>query len=112
MKTITLAWKDFNVNLETVQVSIKALEPDCCGLSANSGLDIHINNDEVSQDSIDLIQAYWDDITLSSSEATTYRTAQEIKDAVDAKQATDLAAATVILKGLGLTDDQIAALRG
>jgi hypothetical protein len=111
MRTIRLEWKDFNVNTMAAEAAIRAIEP-ISGVTAGYGLDVHILNDEVSQDQIDLIQMYWDDITLASPEATGYESQHDRDVAKAAKEATDLAAATTILKGLGLTDDQIAALRG
>ena len=61
----------------------------------------------------------WKIETMTSDEETDYnetvasgKTMKENQEAAEAKKATDKATATVKLKALGLTDDEIAALVG
>lgn len=79
MKTIELNWKEFNVNLDMVQAHMKGLDSSCCGLSGNSKLEVHFDNDDLSQDVIDEAISYWDGLTEGSPEATGYAAMQQIK---------------------------------
>lgn len=125
MQTISLSWKSFNVNLDMVEAQAKSIDSSCCGMTAipdvpatedkeliPGRLDVHFTDNAMGQDKVDSLNEYWDAITLASAEATSYQTDDQIKAAAAAKEASDLAAAITILKGLGLSDDQIAALRG
>jgi hypothetical protein len=111
MKTIKLEWKSFKVNTVEVEAAIRAIEP-IDGISSDYTLNVHVINDEVSDAQVEAIHEYWNGITLASPEATSYIAKEERMAAEAAKKASDLASAKVILKNLGLSDDQIAALRG
>lgn len=112
MKTIQLEWKEFNVNLETVQAAIKLIDPACCGMSGNSKLEIHSTNDELSQEAIDDIQAYWDALDEESEEATSYKTATQIKEEKEADVAAKKATARAKFITMGLTEAEADAILG
>jgi hypothetical protein len=109
--TINLNWLAFNVNLTAVYTAIKALASDCCGMSGNSQLQVHFT-DQPSDDEVAAIQAYWASLTPSSTEATSYQTAEQMAAAAAATQAANIASATTKLETLGLTSAEIAAILG
>jgi hypothetical protein len=110
MKTINLDWKDFNVNLSIVSEFAKILDESCCGISANSCLQVHFLDDTLSNEKVEELKAYWDSITEDSEEAQTYKSQEQLK--AEAEEAMALAKASAVskLKALGLSDAEILAL--
>ena len=112
MFTLSLQWKEFNLNLQSVKEWIDAnLDAECVGLSAHSKLEAHFTDEPSEQDKSDL-QAYWNGLTDQSDEATSYQTAEQIKAAADADRAAKLASARTKLEGLGLTAEEVSAILG
>lgn len=111
MKTIQLEWKEFNINLEKIHEMAKLIDESCCGLFANSKLEVHFTND-ISEEKEQELKDYWDSITEESEEAESYKTQEQINK--EKKEADKLAkaSATQKLKALGLTDDEISAMMG
>lgn len=100
------------MNLDAVMTWVKANSSDCCGSSANQRLQIHFTVEASRDAAQSAIEAYWNALDSSSSEATSYQTAAQIKAASDATSAAALASATSKLVALGLSDAEIAALSG
>lgn len=87
MRNIKLEWKEFNVDLEAVEASIKVLIPNkCIGVSAGNELTIHVE-DSTTDEEIESINSLWTDIEADSEEATSYRSDQQIKEAIAAMKA-------------------------
>lgn len=109
---INLKWKDHNVSPDMVLAWIKAHSSDCCGISTNKGLQVHFTV-EASRDAAQAaVQAYWNSLDEDSDEAKGYMSNADAKVAAAAVHASELADATAKLKALGLSDANIAALRG
>ena len=112
MKNIELLWKQFNVNLEEAQEAIQNLaNGKCIGVSANSKLEIHLQ-DDVTETELESIQAYWDALVEESEEAVSYQSREQIQTAAAEAKAAALASATSKLAALGLSPEEIAALKG
>ena len=79
MKTIQLEWKEFNINLEKIHEMAKLIDESCCGLSANSKLEIHFV-DNISEEKEQELKEYWDSITEESDEAKSYKTQKQINE--------------------------------
>lgn len=110
MKNIEMAWKEFNLNLEMVQSATKALAPDMIlGVSAGSNLTIHCA-DEITEEQEQDIKDYLEALTNVSVEATSYKTASEIKTEQDAALTTKRASAQAKLMALGLTEEEVNAI--
>ena len=105
---LTLAWKDFPVDLNLVQTWMKLHGGDnCCGVSAGQHIVVHFI-EEPTQDVKDAIQGYWEGITAESEEAISYVSAKAREQAVQDKKLSGKQK----LKALGLTDDEVNALLG
>jgi hypothetical protein len=109
---INLKWKDCKVNLDMVGAWIKAHSSDCCGMSSDNNLRIHFTVEKSRDDAKEAVAAYWDNLDESSDEAKAYQSKEDAKAASDASKAAALADAAAKLKALGLSDENIAALRG
>jgi hypothetical protein len=110
--SIDLQWLTFPVSLAAIEAWIKANQgANYVGNSADVDLTLWFS-DQPSDDQTSAIQAYWAALTSESSEATSYQTADQVVAANAAAEATALASATSKLTALGLTDAEIAALRG
>lgn len=112
-KNINLKWLVFKVNLVSVDAWVRAnTSSGYCGCSADSsGLHLHFTAQPSSQAKA-AIQAYWNGLSISSSEATSYQSHAQILAAKAASKASLLASATSKLSALGLTSDEISALIG
>lgn len=105
---IPLEWKEFSVNLQSVDTWMKANAGDqYCGNQAHGRLELWFL-EEPSQDAKDAIAAYWDALHEDSAEATAYRSWASVKADIATKKASGKAK----LAQLGLTDEEIAALVG
>ena len=111
--SVQLQWLAFPVNLQTVEAWIYANEPaGFCGQSADQNkLTLHFTA-QPSDDQVAAIQLYWEALTPSSTEATEYQTLAQQQAAAASAQASALTTATAKLTALGLTQQEIAALRG
>lgn len=82
MYTVDLAWKNFNVNLDAVEVWMKAnAGGSYLGNSADADLSLHFSA-KPDDATLQHIQDYWDALSDSSTEVTTYASRQTIVDAV------------------------------
>lgn len=105
---IELDWKEFNVDLESVEVWMKAnAGSDYCGNQAHARLELWFL-EEPSQEVKDAIAAYWDGISEESDEAEGYVSAEDRAEDREAKKASGKAK----LIALGLTEAEAAALVG
>jgi hypothetical protein len=107
MFMMKMQWKSFNIDLKTVDAYMKANHSEYAGNQANSALELWFNSEPSDADQA-AIQEYWDDLDGRSSEARNYESAEDIQAAIDAAKAS----AVTKLKALGLTDAEIAALKG
>lgn len=109
---ILLKWPAFNVDLNTVDAWLKAnAGTNYCGLSANSGLQIHYSVDPGDYVRGE-IAGYWASLSPSSDEAENYKSiSQRTGEAALAKAAL-LASATAKLEALGLSSNEITAILG
>ena len=109
---INLDWKSFNVNLGAVGTWLKANAGSLfAGTSGNDKFQVHFTA-EPDQAIKDAVQAYWDGLSPSSQEATSYKTQAQIEADDAAAKASALASATSKLEALGLSAAEIAALLG
>lgn len=109
---INLNWLSFNVNMALVHAWLLAnAGPHYCGASANSMVQAHFT-DEPGDSVRSAIAAYWSGLNESSDEATSYKTKEELDSEAAAAKAAALATARTKLEALGLSADEIAALRG
>ena len=103
MFTLDLNWKTFNVSLPKIRAWVDAnLEASCLGISANSKLQIHFEQEPTELDK-NALQSYWNSLDEESEEATSYMSLEEQtqakKDSAKAK-----------LLALGLTEVEIEAI--
>lgn len=92
MYSVKLEWKEFNVDLASMEAWVKALEPSCVGNSADTSLTFWFTEDvNQGEDSVAAqIQAKWDSIEADSAEAVLYT--QKATLAVVKKQVQNIAA--------------------
>jgi len=111
MINIELDWKDFNVDVNSVMAWMsKNAGPKYAGCSSDYKLTVHFS-DEPGDDIRESIQEYWDGLNKRSKEYKNYKSRAD-RDAEAKKAADDIKASAVgKLKALGLTEDEIAALR-
>lgn len=84
MKNIEMAHKEYHINLDKVLTAVKALAPEMVyGISSDSNTRIHCK-DETTQEQVLAIESYLDGIAETSVEATSYRSAEQLKTAIDA----------------------------
>jgi len=81
MHGLTLQWKEFSVNILSVETYFIATYPDYRGNSADTALTIWFSEEPSDEDKAD-IQAYWDGILVDSVEATSYVSAQQVTDRI------------------------------
>jgi hypothetical protein len=107
MFNLELQWKQFNINLDKVQIWIKSnIETELIGISANSSIQLHFAA-KPSEEEIEEINEYWNKLKKSSSEAKTYKSSEEIKnEMVSSKQS----ALNKLKEIAGLTEDEVNAL--
>lgn len=109
--TLELEWKEFNVSLDAVNSWMQAnAGEEYCGLSGNDKLQIHFEN-EPSAEEKEAIADYWEALDEESDEAVSYQSAEQIKAAVEADKAAKKAAASAKLIALGLSQEEIDALK-
>jgi hypothetical protein len=84
--SIQLDWKNFNVNLEKVFTTIKELDANCCGISANTKLEVH-GVEAFAEANETAIKAYWESVESNSIEATSYYNAEQFRTALEAAKA-------------------------
>lgn len=111
MISIDLQWLKFSVDLNAVEAWMKAnAGPNYCGNSADADLTLWFT-DEPGEEVRDNIAAYWSGLKAKSAEAKGYQSKEDRKAAADSAKAASLASANAKLKAMGLSDDEIAALR-
>jgi len=105
---LKLDWHDFNVDLNTIDVWLKANAGDrYCGMSADSSLRIHFTSQPDFDDAV-AVEGYWMSLDNNSTAATAYKSENERI----AEAAALIASAKTKLANLGLTSDEIKALLG
>lgn len=77
MQKLELQWKEFNVDLEAIEAKFRADHASYVGNQASDKLELYFN-DDVTQEELDAIQAYWEAIDEESSEATGYTQKQAL----------------------------------
>jgi hypothetical protein len=77
-----LEWKEHSLNLEMVEEWLHANTTGYVGNSADAALTLWYE-EELSEEESDAVDAYWDSLDEESDEATTYKSAQQIKDRID-----------------------------
>jgi hypothetical protein len=103
-----LTWKSFNVNLASCEIQFKVLGGEhCCGIQAHNFLELWFL-EEPTQEEKDAILTYWESITETSAEATSYQS----KDDIETARLVKVASAKAKLAALGLTEDELKALLG
>lgn len=112
MFSIDLKWLSFNVSLDSIETWMRANAGDkYAGNAADHDLTVWFS-EEPSDDIKAAIAAYWAGLTEDSAEATAYKTAEQISAEQAIDKAAKIASATTKLEAIGLTADEIAALRG
>lgn len=109
---INLQWPGFNIDLNTVDAWVRAnAGSNYCGMSADADCSLHytVEPGDVVRAAV---AAYWAGLSDSSPEATNYSPASARVAAAAATKAALVASATTKLTALGLSADEIAALRG
>jgi hypothetical protein len=107
MYMIKLEWKEFNVDLAALDVSLRVSYPNYKGNQAQAHLELWFD-EEPSQQAKDDIQAMWDAIADNSAMATSYQSAAQVKAASDAKKES----AKAKLLALGLSVEELKAILG
>ena len=88
MYSIPLAWKAYNVNLAAVDTWIKTnIGEAYLGNSADTKLTLWFSY-EISEIQKQLVQDYWDDMTINSVEAESYVSQANISDVIADLKAT------------------------
>ncbi len=105
--TISLEWKEFNLDLNKVDAWCKANLADCCGISANSQLEVHFDA-QPSEDTVAELQLHWESLDESSEEASSYKSKDDLKAEKEAKRES----AKSKLAALGLDADELKAILG
>lgn len=87
MKTIQMEWKQFNINLDKVLSEVKILAPGkIYGISSDVNMRINCS-DDLTLEQEEAINDYLNSIDEQSNEATSYRTASQVRDAIKAIKA-------------------------
>lgn len=108
MHMMKLEWKEFNVDLKTLDAQLRASYPTYAGNQAHSCLELWFT-EEPSQEDKELIQLMWDEIDSDQhAMAQSYQSAGVVKAEAEAKKAS----AKAKLAALGLTEDELKALLG
>lgn len=105
---LELNWKAFNVNMNKVDEWCRENAGELyAGVSGGAKITVHFHSkpaDVVLND----VRAYWEALEDSDTEATSYKSKDELQDEKDAKKASAIAK----LEALGLDADEIAAILG
>jgi hypothetical protein len=110
MFTLDLNWKTFNISLPKLREWIDAnIETPCVGISANSKLQIHFEQEPEEVDKNDLL-SYYEAIDEDSIEATSYLTREQELAAQQAELQAKKDSAKAKLLALGLTEAEIEAI--
>jgi hypothetical protein len=110
MITLDLNWKQFNVSLSKIREWVDAnITTPCVGISANSKLQIHFEQEPEELDKNALL-SYYEAIDEESIEATSYQTREQEEAARQADLQAKQNSARAKLLALGLTEDEIAAI--
>lgn len=110
--TMQLDWKEFNLDLNTIQTWMKAnAGDDFAGCSADTSLRLHFTA-EPSDEIKETIQDHWDNLSEESDEATAYMSQEDRATAAATARASAIASATAKLETLGLSAQEIAAILG
>ena len=86
MQKLELQWREFNVDLEAVDVKLRAEQPSYKGNQAASCLELWFE-ELPSQEDQDAIIAWWEALTAESAEAQSYRSMTQIQAAIEAVKA-------------------------
>lgn len=112
MFTLDLQWKEFNISLPIIQSSVKEMvDTPLLGVSANSVCQLHFE-EELTESELELIQEYWEALDEDSEEATSYKTADQIQEEMQADKEAKISSAKVKLANLGLTEEEISVILG
>ena len=84
---------------------------DCCGISAGQKLTVHFTS-EPHEDETAAIELYWESLTETSEEHTSYQTGAQKAASEAADKAAKVASATAKLLALGLSADEVKAILG
>jgi hypothetical protein len=110
MITLDLNWKTFNISLPKLREWIDAnIATPCVGISANSKLQIHFEQEPEELDKNALL-SYYEALDEESIEATSYLTKEQELAAQQAELQAKKDSAKAKLLTLGLTEDEIAAI--
>ena len=83
MYSICLSWKEYNISLAAVEAWMKSeIGSGYRGNSADTQLVLWFEN-ELSEQQVQQIQDYWDNITEDSPEAINYVTQQDITQRIE-----------------------------
>lgn len=104
---VELSWKNYNVNLDKVCESLRTAVDPAIGLSAAGTLQVW-GPEDMTEEHVADIQAYWDSISETSVETTSYKSFDDIKADIATKKASGKAK----LLALGLTEDEVSAILG
>lgn len=108
MEQIQLEWKQFSLDLNSVETWMKSnVGEGYRGNSADYCLHLWFE-EEPSQEVKDAVASYWEGLTSESNEAAVYKSQEERSIENLAKKVSGKAK----LSALGLSDDEIAALVG
>lgn len=83
MFKMEMEWKEFNIDLEAIDAKLRQDEPLYVGNQASNKLELFFS-EEPSQESKDAIQAFVDGLDAQSPEAISYRSQQDIQQAIQA----------------------------
>lgn len=112
MFDVNLQWHPFNINIAIFLSEIDSLiSTPIVGTSANSVFQIHFS-EQPTEEEIELIKMHWDELTEGSIEATSYKSAAQIKQEAEAEKQSLLSSARVKLAALGLSEAEINAIIG
>lgn len=81
MFKIEKQWKEFNIDLKTLNAEIKAIEPNFIASQSHRVLELWFS-EEPSQESKNQIDAFYDNLTANSVVATSYRAMSDITAAI------------------------------
>mgnify|MGYP001557762578 CR=1 FL=1 len=107
MYKIDLQWKEFNVDLESLDQQLRSDYSTYVGNQANSLLELWFS-EEPNQEEKDAINTLWNAIDIDHAMTQSYKSASQIKSEKDSQKAS----AKAKLAALGLTEDELQALLG
>lgn len=112
MFNIELQWKEFNLDANSIESWMRANAGEhYTGCSCNSKLELHFQ-EEPSDEIKEAIAAHWDSLDENSDEAKAYKSDEERESEAAAAKAALVASASAKLEALGLSVQEIAALKG